>query len=58
MFNYASLNDVEFEELCRDVMQRKLNLELRTYSSGKDGGIDFADDEFPHKVIVQVKHFG
>ncbi len=24
MFNYANLNDVEFEALCKDVMEKKL----------------------------------
>lgn len=34
MFNYSNLNDIEFEELCNDIIQRKLNEELRTFSRG------------------------
>lgn len=57
MFNYSSLNDVEFEELCRDIMERKLKTTLRVYSRGKDGGVDLGDNFVPQKNIVQVKHY-
>lgn len=57
MFNYANLNDVEFEYLCQDVMQRKLNTELHRFASGKDGGIDLADDVYSKSIIVQVKYY-
>ena len=55
MFNYLNLNDVEFEELCKDVMQKKLNEELRTFSRGKDKGIDIRNND--HSIIIQVKHY-
>lgn len=29
MFNYYNFNDVEFEELCKDVMARMLSSELK-----------------------------
>lgn len=57
MLNYANLNDVEFEYLCQDIMQRKLNTELHRFASGKDGGIDLADDVHSKNIIVQVKHY-
>lgn len=57
MFNYTNINDVEFENLCRDIMSRELGLDLRTYASGSDGGIDIADLNSPHEVIIQVKHY-
>ena len=41
---YAILNDVEFEYLCQDIMQQKLDTELRRFARGKDGGIDLTDD--------------
>lgn len=28
MLNYGNLNDVEFEYLCQDIMQKKLNIAL------------------------------
>lgn len=57
MFNYRNLDDVEFEELCKDIMKRKLDVELRTYRKGKDGGIDLQDNEKGNNIIVQVKHY-
>jgi len=57
MLNYANLNDVEFEYLCQDIMQRKLNTELHKFARGKDGGIDLADDVHSKNIIVQVKHY-
>ena len=57
MLNYANLNDVEFEYLCQDIMQKKLNLELRRFARGKDGGIDLTNDVHTKNIIVQVKHY-
>ena len=55
MFNYSDLNDVEFEELCKDVMEKKLNKSLRTFSKGKDKGVDIRNDD--NSIIIQVKHY-
>lgn len=57
MFNYRNLDDVEFEELCKDIMQRKLDTELRTFRKGVDGGIDLEDIYPGNNIIVQVKHY-
>ncbi|MBP2023909.1 adenylate kinase family enzyme [Clostridium punense] len=56
MYNFENLNDYEFEILCKDIMEKKLNAELRVYKQGKDGGIDinaFTGNE----IIIQVKHY-
>ncbi len=55
MFNYANLSDVEFENLCMDVMQEMLGIPLRSYAKGKDHGIDISDES--GRVIIQVKHY-
>ena len=55
MFNYADLNDVEFEELCKDVMEKKLNENLRTFARGRDKGIDIRNND--NTTIIQVKHY-
>lgn len=55
MFNYADLNDVEFEELCKDVMEKKLKEKLRTFARGKDKGIDIRNDN--NTTVIQVKHY-
>ncbi len=57
MFNFANLNDVEFEYLCKDVMSKMLGVELERFGSGKDGGIDLTDDAYKKSIIVQVKHY-
>lgn len=57
MFNYANLSDVEFEYLCQDILQCKLNTELRRFASGKDGGIDLTDNVHTKNIVVQVKHY-
>lgn len=57
MFNYNDLSDFEFEELCKDIMERKLSKDLRIYASGRDRGIDLSDLEIPHQTIVQIKHY-
>ena len=43
MLNYANLNDIEFEYLCKDIMQRILGMQLRSFAQGKDGGIDLTN---------------
>jgi len=57
VYNYTDINDVEFEELCKDIMEVKLGTSLRTFSSGRDGGVDFTDNVITHNIIVQVKHY-
>lgn len=57
MLNYANLNDMEFEALCRDVMEQKLGVSLRRFGPGKDGGVDLTDDVAQKEIIVQVKHY-
>jgi hypothetical protein len=57
MYNFYNLNDVEFENLCKDIMERLLSINLRRFSKGRDGGIDLTDNVKNHNVIVQVKHY-
>lgn len=57
MLNYANLNDVEFENLCKDVMSSRLKTTLRSFATGKDGGIDLVDIISRPQIIVQVKHY-
>ena len=57
MLNYSNLNDVEFEYLCKDIMQSKLKVELHSFARGKDKGIDLCDDVFSKDIIIQVKHY-
>lgn len=57
MLNYANLNDIEFEYLCKDIMQRILGMQLRSFAQGKDGGIDLTNDIRSKDIVVQIKHY-
>ena len=57
MFNYGNLNDIEFEDLCKDIMSKMLGVELRRFAKGRDGGIDLTDDTQTRNIVVQVKHY-
>jgi len=57
MFNLESLNDYEFEILCKDILEKKTGMELYTFSKGKDGGIDICDAKVHPTIIGQAKHY-
>lgn len=52
------LNDKDFEELCKDLLEREIGLLFQIFKTGADKGIDLryaADQE--NQVIVQAKHY-
>lgn len=57
MFNLSNLNPYEFELLCKDIMEEKLNKPLYNFPEGPDQGIDITDSKINHKVIIQAKHY-
>lgn len=57
MYNLANLNDYEFEILCKDIMEKKLSIELHRFAKGRDGGIDLCDSQNPMQHMIQVKHY-
>ena len=57
MLNYADLSDVEFEYLCKDIMAKRLNVELRSFASGRDGGVDLTNNVSTFEIVVQIKHY-
>ncbi|MBQ7841158.1 MAG: restriction endonuclease [Lachnospiraceae bacterium] len=57
MLNYENLSDYEFENLCCDIMSKKLGVQLRIFATGRDGGIDATDDTKMHNIVVQAKHY-
>ena len=38
-------------------MQVKTGIQLHTFASGPDGGVDLTDDSHSHNIVVQVKHY-
>ncbi|XBX04164.1 restriction endonuclease [Enterocloster clostridioformis] len=57
MFNLESLNDYEFEILCKDILEKILDIELYTFAKGRDGGIDICDAKTHPTIIAQAKHY-
>lgn len=57
MYNFENLNDYEFELLCKDIMEKKLNEKLYSFSRGPDGGIDICDAKENPNIVIQVKHY-
>lgn len=56
-YNLNNLNDYEFELLCKDIMECKLDKKLYTFPRGKDQGIDICDSKRSPEIIIQVKHY-
>ena len=57
MFELSNLNDYEFECLCRDMMERILNMPLYIFSRGVDNGVDISDKSIHPSVVIQAKHY-
>lgn len=58
-YDFSTLNDKEFEQISRDLLNAKLKLGLQDFKSGKDKGIDlrFSTIGKNNSIVVQVKHF-
>lgn len=57
MRNYSNLSDLDFEYLCKDIMSKKLGVNLHRFGPGCDGGVDLVDDIAKKHIVVQVKHY-
>lgn len=56
MFNFMNIDEIEFEELCKQILERKLGKTFRIFGRGPDGGIDIqANDN--HNIIGQAKFY-
>jgi len=40
-YDFKNLSPIDFEELCRDLLQKELEVTFESFTEGKDGGIDF-----------------
>lgn len=59
-FNLANLSDFDLEILAKDILEKRLNVNLEVFSPGPDQGIDirgYVSKENTESIIVQVKHF-
>lgn len=57
-YDFSTLNDRDLEELTRDLLSKKLNIDFQSFKPGPDRGIDLRystiNDE--NEIVVQVKH--
>ncbi|MDO3641566.1 restriction endonuclease [Mucilaginibacter sp. L3T2-6] len=58
-YNFSTLNDKEFEQICRDLLNAEFKLGLQAFKVGKDGGIDLrrSTANFKNDIVVQAKHY-
>lgn len=58
-YDFSTLNDRDLEELTRDLLSKKLNVNFQSFKPGPDKGIDLRystiNDE--NEIVVQVKHY-
>jgi hypothetical protein len=57
-YDFKTLSPVDFEILSRDLIQEELSLTLQSFTSGRDGGVDFRyslDDS--GDIVIQCKHY-
>jgi DNA polymerase III delta prime subunit len=57
-YNLGVLNDKEFEDLCKDLLDKKLGIDLQSFKKGKDKGTDLRyANTVENEIVVQAKHF-
>ena len=58
-YNFSTLNDKEFEQIAKDLLNAKYNLGLQDFKVGKDKGIDlrFSTLKNDNSIVVQAKHY-
>ncbi|WP_282629673.1 nSTAND3 domain-containing NTPase [Empedobacter sedimenti] len=58
-YNFSTLNDKEFEQITKDLLNAKFGINLQDFKVGKDQGIDlrFSSPTNDNSIVVQVKHF-
>lgn len=56
-YDFRSLSSHDFALLARDLLQANLGLQLESFSSGPDSGIDFRYRRKSTNLIVQCKHY-
>ena len=58
-YDFQVLQPNEFENLTRDLLQKKEGVFIESFTSGRDGGIDlrFASLKIKNKVVVQAKRY-
>lgn len=58
-YDFKNLSSFDFELLTRDILQKKLNVFIESFKSGRDNGIDlrYSKSIEGKKIIIQCKHY-
>lgn len=56
-YDFKNLSPIDFEELCRDLLQKELNITFESFTEGKDSGVDFRYSDGTNLIILQSKRF-
>lgn len=58
-YDFSTLNDKEFEEITKDLLNSEFKIGLKSFASGKDKGIDLRKSSISNRndIVVQTKHY-
>ena len=56
-YDFHQLSPHDLEVLTRDLLQAHWGVDIESFKSGRDGGIDLRYAVGPSKTIIQVKHY-
>jgi len=57
-YTFTNLSPLDFEELCRDLLQKELEIRFESFGPGKDAGIDFRyTTDKSNGIVVQCKRY-
>lgn len=56
-YDFKKLSPIDFEELCRDLLQKELDITFESFTEGRDGGIDFRYSQGEDQIILQCKRY-
>lgn len=58
-YDFSTLNDKEFEQIAKDLLNAKYKLGLQDFKVGKDKGVDlrFSTPKNNNSLVAQVKHY-
>lgn len=59
-YTFETLNDKDFEDLVRDLLQKELGITLESFKRGRDSGIDLRyskPNALKSDIIIQAKHW-
>jgi len=56
-YDFSQLSSLDFEDLCRDLLQQEDGVRYELFKSGRDQGVDARHLNGDQKTIVQCKHY-